>query len=316
MSAAGGISEEILYKFLSSTALSKEEEDMSGMISTLLTRSVYLEISIKSLVTAGAVVGLTGLIIGVLLGIAGVLLKIKVDEREIMIIELLPGANCGGCGFAGCEALAKAIAEGSAAVTACPVASAEVHGKIGEIVGKAADKKIKKTAFVKCAGTCEKTEELYEYHGSMDCKRAAVVPGRGGSSCSYGCMGYGTCVSACMFDAIHIIDGIAVVDKEKCTACGRCVAECPNNIIEIIPLKAEHRVKCSSKAKGKKVREVCKTGCVGCMLCMKQCEYEAISVVNNLAHIDYEKCTDCGKCAIKCPQKIIMRTVGGVKHED
>lgn len=279
---------------------------MTNLISFfILSGSDFLEINIKSIITAGAVVGIAGLIIGVLLGIAAVLLKVKVDEREILIREILPGANCGGCGYAGCDALAKGIAEGNAAVTACPVASSEIHARIGEIVGKTADSQAKKTAFVKCAGTCDKTTIKYEYHGSMDCKRATVVPGRGHKACSYGCMGYGTCVKSCMFDAIHIVDGCAVVDKKKCTACGKCVAECPNNIIELVPYAAKHLVECSSKARGKDVRAVCQTGCIGCMICVKQCEYDAIIIENNLAYINTDKCTDCGKCAEKCPQKII-----------
>lgn len=267
---------------------------------------IVLEFSIGAVGMAALVVGLTGLLVGILLGIAAKAFAVKVDEREVQVRELLPGNNCGGCGFAGCDALAKAIAEGSAPVSACPVAGSAVHAKIGEIMGAAAEAAEKKVAFVKCHGTCDKTEVKFRYDGIADCKKAAVVPGRGDKLCSYGCMGYGSCVAACKFDAIHIKNGIAVVDPEKCVACGACARECPNHLIELVPAASAHRVACSSKDKGKQVKDACQAGCIGCMLCVKACENGAITVENNLAHIDYSKCTGCGKCAQKCPQKIIL----------
>jgi len=132
-----------------------------------------------------------------------------------------------------------------------------------------------------------------------------IAPNGGPKGCTYGCMGYGSCVKACPFDAIHIVNGIAVVDKGKCKACGKCVAVCPRHLIEIIPYKSNYTVNCSSNDKGKDVMSACSVGCIGCMLCTKQCEFGAITVENNIAHIDYSKCTGCGKCAEKCPKKII-----------
>ena len=162
-------------------------------------------------------------------------------------------------------------------------------------------------AFVKCKGTCDKANVQYNYYGMDDCvKIAAAVPGAGDKACSYGCLGSGSCVKACQFDAIHIVDGVAVVDKEKCVACGACAAVCPRHLIDLVPYKAEHLVQCNSHDKGADVKKKCDAGCIGCTLCTKQCEADAIHMDNNVAVIDYEKCTNCGKCAEKCPAKVIL----------
>ena len=266
----------------------------------------FLAVSAMNIAVAGAVVGIAGLIIGVLLGIAAKVFHVEVDERELFVRELLPGNNCGGCGYAGCDALAKAIALGEAPVSACPVASSEIHAQIGELMGKAVENNERKVAFVQCNGSCDKTKVNYNYHGVADCRKAAMVPGRGGKVCSYGCMGYGSCVRVCEFDAIHVVNGVAFVDKEKCKACGKCIIECPNRLIELVPISADYKVMCSSKDKGKDVMAGCSVGCIACMKCTKVCEVDAITVTNNLAHIDYTKCTRCGKCAEACPRKIIL----------
>ena len=262
--------------------------------------------SIMGIIIAAAVVGAVGLVIGVLLGVASEKFKVEVDEKEILVRNELPGNNCGGCGYPGCDGLAKAIAAGEAAVDACPVGGAPVGAKIAAIMGVEAGGAEKQVAFVKCTGTCDKTNMQYRYYGIDDCRKVSVVPGAGEKACAYGCMGYGTCVKACQFDAIHIVDGVAVVDKEKCVACGKCVAACPNHLIELVPYKAEHLVQCSSHDKGKDVKAKCENGCIGCTLCTKQCEVGAIHMENNLAVIDYSLCTNCGKCAAKCPAKVIQ----------
>ena len=254
---------------------------------------------------ATVVVAVVGLIIGILLGVAGEKLKVEVDEKEIAVRQELPGNNCGGCGYAGCDGLAKAIALGEAPADACPVGGAAVAEKICAIMGVEASVKDRKVAFVKCQGTCDKTKIKYNYYGIHDCRKLALIPGRGDKACSYGCLGYGSCMKECQFGAITIVDGVAVIDKEKCVACGKCVAACPNHLIEIIPYEAQQKVACSSNDKGKAVKQVCDAGCIGCMMCTKVCESGAITVENNLAKIDYSKCTHCGKCAEKCPVKII-----------
>ena len=261
---------------------------------------------VTGIIIAAAVVGILGILIGIFLGIASEKFKVEVDEKEILVRNELPGNNCGGCGYAGCDALAKAIAAGQAEVGACPVGGASTAEKIGAIMGVAGGTAEKKVAFVKCKGTCDKTKVQYNYYGVDDCKKVSVVPGAGEKACTYGCMGYGSCVKACAFDAIHVVDGVAVVDKEKCVACGKCVSSCPNHLIELVPYKAEHLVQCSSHDKGKDVKSVCESGCIGCTLCTKQCEFDAIQMEDNLAVIDYEKCTNCGKCAEKCPVKVIQ----------
>ena len=261
---------------------------------------------VTGIIIAAAVVGILGILIGIFLGIASEKFKVEVDEKEILVRNELPDNNCGGCGYAGCDALAKAIAAGQAEVGACPVGGASTAEKIGAIMGVAGGTAEKKVAFVKCKGTCDKTKVQYNYYGVDDCKKVSVVPGAGEKACTYGCMGYGSCVKACAFDAIHVVDGVAVVDKEKCVACGKCVSSCPNHLIELVPYKAEHLVQCSSHDKGKDVKSVCESGCIGCTLCTKQCEFDAIHMEDNLAVIDYEKCTNCGKCAEKCPVKVIQ----------
>ncbi len=261
---------------------------------------------IVSILYAAAVVGILGILIGVFLGIASEKFKVEVDEKELLIRDVLPGNNCGGCGYAGCDALAKAIADGKAAVGACPVGGVPVAEQIGEIMGVSAGTMDKKIAFVKCKGTCDKTKLKYNYYGARDCRMASVAPGGSEKSCAYGCMGYGTCVKACEFDAIHVIDGIAVVDRDKCVACGKCVTACPSNLIDLVPYRSKHLVQCNSHDKGKEVKSKCEVGCIACTLCIRQCEFDAIHMDNNVAVIDYEKCTNCGKCAEKCPVKVIV----------
>ncbi|MGL5435034.1 MAG: RnfABCDGE type electron transport complex subunit B [Lachnospiraceae bacterium] len=261
--------------------------------------------NITGLLLAGGIIGAIGIIIGVLLGIASEKFKVEVDEKEILVRDELPGNNCGGCGYAGCDGLAAAIAAGEASANACPVGGPDVADKIAAIMGIESGSTDKKVAYVKCKGTCEKTTQQYHYYGISDCSKIAVVPGAGEKACAYGCMGYGSCVKACNFDAIHVVDGVAVVDKEKCVACGKCVTACPNQLVELVPYKAKYLVQCASHDKGKDVKAKCANGCIGCTLCTKQCPFEAIAMDNNVAVIDYSKCKNCGKCAGKCPAKII-----------
>lgn len=261
--------------------------------------------SITGILIAAAIVGGTGLFIGVFLGISGKKFAIEVDEREAAVLEALPGNNCGGCGYPGCSGLAAAIVAGTAEVGACPVGGTPVAEKIGEIMGLSAEEQIRQVAFVKCGGTCEQAKNEYEYFGIEDCIMAHMMQDGGPKGCGYGCLGFGTCVKACPFDAIHITEGIAVVDKEKCKACGKCIAVCPKQLIEMFPYDQKNIVQCNSHDNGRTVRDTCQVGCIGCRICEKNCEVKAVTVTDNLAYVDPAKCINCGVCAEKCPRKII-----------
>lgn len=261
----------------------------------------------QGVLIAALVIGIIGVIVGVILCIASEVFKVEVNEKEIQVRELLPGNNCGGCGYPGCDGLAKAIAEGTAPVGACPVGGPAVAQKIAEVMGVEAGDMTRMAAVVKCAGSCDKTKVNYTYFGTADCQQASVIPGAGDKSCAYGCLGLGSCLRSCEYDAIQIVDGIAKIDREKCKACGKCVSACPRNIIELLPYNAKYVVNCVSHDNGKAVRDNCDVGCIGCSLCVKSCPKKAITFNNFLAQIDQTKCVGCGICAQKCPRKIIHK---------
>ncbi len=257
-------------------------------------------------------IGGLGLIFGIILSVAAKIFAVEKDERIPQIAECLPGANCGGCGYAGCGAAAEAIVKGDARVNCCPVGGDTAAEKIAEIMGVSAQKTEKCVAFVMCLGKPELAKNKYDVNEEMDCHSANRLSG-GMKECAFGCLGFGSCVAKCKFDAISIKDGIAVVDPEKCTNCGACMRGCPRQIIKSVPYNAEIAVVCNSRAKGKETRNACEVGCIGCGICAKNCENDAITVENNLAVIDSRKCTGCGICIEKCPRKIIKASCNYIK---
>lgn len=249
-----------------------------------------------------------GLLFGVVLAIASRMFAVKVDPRVPQVTEQLPGANCGGCGYSGCAALADAIVRGDAKPTACTVCDAAATAKIGEIMGVEVGKTVRRRAQVMCSGMGGNAHLKYRYEGAQDCIAAAKLGG-GDKMCPNGCIGLGTCVVSCSFRAIKMVNGMATVDYRKCTGCGACVSNCPKHLIELIPYDAKYWVGCRTALPGKITRTLCDAGCISCKLCVKVCEVGAISVDSFGAHIDYDKCVACGKCVDKCPRHIIKSGV-------
>jgi Na+-translocating ferredoxin:NAD+ oxidoreductase RNF subunit RnfB len=232
---------------------------------------------------------------------------VELDPRIDQILEHLPGANCGSCGFGGCRAYAEAVVLKGVGPGLCAPGGTEAAKKLAEIMGVEAAASEPKIAVVRCQGSPARARSRGVYEGLEDC-RAEIVPGAGGGSklCAYGCLGLGTCARACPFGALVMgPDGLPQVIERSCTGCGRCVEVCPRNIISLHPRKQHVFVMCVSHERPKAVRAACDVGCIGCKRCEKACKFEAIRVVDNLAVIDEEKCTSCGACVKVCPQGTI-----------
>ena len=255
---------------------------------------------------AAALLGAMGLIFGWILAFASKKLAVESDPRITEIIEVLPGANCGACGYPGCSGLAEAIVNGAAPVGACPVGKAPVAAKIAVIMGVEFDDNAKpQHARVVCQGGKEERVDRFYYMGVADCAAAGMLNG-GPKMCEFGCLGLGNCVRVCLFDALKInANGLPEVDSNRCTGCGACVAACPRGLMQLIAEDQQVMVLCKSHDKGPDVRKACKVGCIGCGICAKNCPEQAISVTNLLAEINPEKCTACGICVEKCPMKTI-----------
>lgn len=259
------------------------------------------------IISAVAVLGGLGLIIGTLLAYVGEKMKVQVDPLVEKIFELLPQLNCGACGYAGCEQAAEAIAKGEAPPNTCLVGGEEELKLIGGLLGTEVGKKAHTTKpVVKCGKGRNQVEMVFAYEGLKTCFAANLAGGD--IPCSYGCLGFGDCVRACPFDAVKIgADGLPEFDLEKCTRCGLCAKACPRGLIKLIPMEAGIYVACSNKDLGKNVREVCDTGCIACRICEKNCPNGAIKVEDNLAEVDYEKCNLALVCVEKCPTKCIKK---------
>jgi len=263
---------------------------------------------------AVAILGGLGLIFGLVLAAASKVFYVETDPRLEKLNECLPGANCGGCGYAGCGGYAEAVLKGEAPIGRCASGGNECAQAMGEIMGIKADAVTRKVALVRCYG-----EKFYDedgnlthgarlkanYEGFKDCMAASKVGGSGPLSCKYGCLGFGTCTKACKYGAIKVVNGVAQVDEDLCVGCMACAAVCPRGLI--VPVEPGHNVliACNSMARGVVTTRGCTVGCIGCGLCKKICPKGAITVTNNLAVIDYTLCDNCGLCATVCPKKLI-----------
>ena len=261
-----------------------------------------------------AILGGLGLIFGLVLAAASKIFYVETDPRLDKLNECLPGANCGGCGYAGCGGYAEAVLNGEAAIGKCASGGNECAQEMAAIMGVKAEKVTRKVALVRCSGakTYDKDGNLLtgakikaEYEGFKDCIAASKVGGNGPLSCKFGCLGFGTCVKACKYGAIRVENGVAVVDEDKCVGCMACANVCPRKLIVPVEPYRNVVIACASLAKGAVTTRGCTAGCIGCGLCKKICPQDAITIERNLAVIDYSKCDMCGLCATVCPKHLI-----------
>ncbi len=260
-------------------------------------------IDFSSLLTVVVIVSALSIVFAILILVVSKVCAVKEDENAKKITELLSGANCGGCGFAGCADFAKALVLGNANLNACASTSKENRAEIARILGVETEELEERFAVVKCSGG-NKSKNKYRYVGNSGCISQCVIMG-GRKICSQGCLGEGSCEQSCAYGAIKIIDGVSYVDRSLCEACGACVHTCPKSLIELIPKSAKVFIACSSHCRGKDVLSACEKGCIGCGICAKKCPENAITIEDNLPVIDYSKCSSCLTCVSACPRKCI-----------
>ena len=258
------------------------------------------------IVTAVLILAAIGAVAAILLVLASKFLAVPVDESFTKVRECLPGANCGGCGYPGCDGYAQAIVDGKETeINKCAAGGKTSLEALAKVTGREAVAAEPKIAVVCCLGNNDTTLKKEHYVGQTSCKAAKLLFS-GDGACSFGCLGYGDCAVACPEQAINIINGLAHVNDIRCQGCGACARACPQHVIRILPASKKIVVKCKNNEKGVHVTKICKAGCVGCGLCTRKCPEEAITLVNNLATINPEKCTDCGTCKEVCPRKCIL----------
>lgn len=253
-----------------------------------------------------AILAVVSLLFTILILLVSKLCAVKEDPKIEQISEKLAGANCGGCGFAGCSDFAKAIAEGNADVNLCSATCSENKKAIAQILGIEIEDNGPMVAVVKCLGSSDDVTSRFDYVGGKTCEMQNMVAG-GSKACPSSCLGGGDCTHVCAERGVKIKNGLSSTDKNSCVGCGACVRACPKKIIGLIPRSAKVYVACSSNCKGKEVTGACKKGCIGCGLCAKNCPENAITMINNLPVIDYKKCVSCGLCFEKCPRKCIVK---------
>jgi len=258
--------------------------------------------------------GVLGVLCGGMLAYAANKFTVPVDPRVEKLLSALPGANCGACGYASCAELAKAILRGEVSATGCVAGGSDVAEKIAGILGHKLDQDAltRKVAFIRCRGGKDKAKEKFSYVGVEDCSASMLIAG-GHKACEYGCLGLGSCVKVCPFNAMIMgSDGIPVIDELKCTACGKCVAECPRKIIVLIPRVQNVVLACMSRDKSKKVKDVCSVGCITCGICVRPdvSSSEFITMGENLPEVHWKKGVDLRRvldnAVKKCPDNCFI----------
>ena len=259
----------------------------------------------KTVLFSILILGVLGALFGAMLAVSSKVFHVETDPKQQAVRACLGGANCGGCGYPGCDGYAAAVAAGKAPANKCVAAGPEASAKIAEIMGVSNVASEKKVAFVPCSGCDGAAQKRFEYAGPKDCRAAMLFGGKSNKDCTFACIGFGNCVNACRFGAMSIVNGVAVVDREKCVGCGSCADACPKSIIRMISDQQHVSVACSNKDKGARTIKICSAGCIGCGKCARECPADAIEVVDNLAVIHPEKCVGCGHCSEICPRKVI-----------
>ena len=254
----------------------------------------------NGILIALAVIAVLGLVSSLLLSVASHFMQVKEDETAKQLRACLPGINCGACGYKGCDDYAAALSEGNVKTNLCIPGADAVAAELAGILGVAAEDVIETIAIIHCNGTCDAVKIKNTYSGVDSCAAKAQLYG-GPFECKYGCLGSGDCAAVCPNDAICTKDGVARVDRRKCVGCGMCASVCPKGIISLIPDIKNTAVLCANKEKGAVARSSCKNACIGCKKCELNCPEQAVKVENNLAVIDYDKCTGCGACIELCP---------------
>lgn len=250
------------------------------------------------------VVSIIGIIAGLGLALASKFMAVKTDEKQEKVRECLPGANCGACGYSGCDGYAEAVAKGEAEPNKCAPGGAATAAALAEVLGVEVDT-TPMVAFISCAGDKTNAKQKYGYNGMASCAAANLLY-KGPLACEYGCIGFGDCFNACPFGAITMQDGKPIVCEDKCVGCGKCVKTCPKGVIKLIKKGTTPLVNCSNRKKGAPVVKNCASSCIACGMCERACESGAIKVVDNLATIDYSLCINCGKCKESCKRGVII----------